>query len=109
MVDLHDDELHVLVQHTDTHTCLSVRGELDLSNADRLAQRLAAVAATGCGDVHVDLSLVGFCDSTGLKALIGAHRQLAAAGRHLVVVAPSEQVRHLLDITGLLDTLVPGG
>jgi anti-anti-sigma factor len=76
-----------------------VGGDLDLDGAPKLC---AAIENTALDEhVVVDLSGVGFCDSTGLKALMDAAREVAVRGRRLVVVAPQEgPVRRVLAMTG---------
>lgn len=72
-----------------------------MATAPYLSARLAPVVRDGSSDVKIDMSRVSFCDSTGLRALLIAHRQLKALGRDLAVVDPSVQVARLLDLTGL--------
>jgi anti-sigma B factor antagonist len=80
---------------------IEAHGELDLATAPRLAARLDALRSNGRpGRVLVDLSGVEFCDSTGLRALIGAAAELRAAGGRLAVSAPAGPVSRLLDVTG---------
>jgi anti-sigma B factor antagonist len=78
---------------------VDVTGELDLDGAPILCAAIESAAL----DEHVvvDLSRVGFCDSTGLKALLDAAREIAARGRRLVVVAPEDgPVRRVIAMTG---------
>jgi len=77
-----------------------VEGELDLSVADQLRQRLDA-AANDDVDVFVCLERCDFIDSTGIAAIIFAHKQLASRGRRLLVCGPSRQVSRILTVTGL--------
>ncbi len=53
----------------------------------------------------VDLTQLEFIDSTGLGALIGAHRRASERKGSLRIVAPEGQILRLLRITGLLDVL----
>jgi anti-sigma B factor antagonist len=68
-----------------------------------------AIAAAAHGRpprVLVDLAEVGFCDSTGLRALLGAAREVEArAGRLVVAVAPGGAVERVLEIAGLREFL----
>jgi len=78
-------------------------GEIDVSSVDLLARGLAAVPATD--SLVIDLAGVTFLDSTGLAALVVAHRRAAAAGRTLAVVNARGIVRRVLDITGMFPIL----
>jgi anti-anti-sigma factor len=44
-------------------------------------------------------------DSSGLRALIGAHQRAEAADRRLVITQPSSAVQRLIEISGLGDHL----
>ena len=76
-----------------------VAGEIDLSNSTQLGDALdsASVSATV---LVVDLAGVGFCDATGLRILLEAHRCCTARG-YLLRVVPSEAVARVIDLAGL--------
>lgn len=78
-------------------------GEIDMSSVDLLAWGLATAPATD--KLVIDLANVTFLDSTGVAALVVAHRRAAATGRKLVVVNARGIVRRVLDITGTFPTL----
>jgi anti-sigma B factor antagonist len=84
--------------------CREVRleGELDLSVAERLQQRLNAAAAEDV-DVLVCLEECDFIDSTGIAVIVLAHRLMAGKGRRLVVCHPSAEVNRVLALTGLVE------
>jgi len=82
---------------------MSVEGELDLYTAPRLHTELTAALS---GDnipscLVVDMSGVGFCDSTGMNVLLAAHRQACERGGDLALAAPRAPVRKILEVTGL--------
>jgi len=106
-VDLHDGDLRVFISHVGTRTRLEVGGEVDLATADQIAERLAMIAEFGGGDVDVDMSLVTFCDSTGLKVFLNAAQRLNGDGRALRLTRASDQVTRLLDLTGTHAVLMP--
>jgi len=78
---------------------LLLAGEIDSFTAPVLAERLAESGAV----TVVDLSGVTFLDSSGLRVLVEAHRVRAETGGSLRLRAPSTNVQHLLEISGLLD------
>jgi anti-sigma B factor antagonist len=86
---IHDPLITVTVSEADGVEMLDVCGELDLTSAESLTSALAAVTARV---VIVDLSRLGFIDSTGMRAIDLAHRRLAASGRKLLIVAPDESI-----------------
>ena len=80
---------------------LRLTGEVDLSNHEALGRVLAARAATGEGDVHVDVSALTFVDVQGLRTLVRAAAGLRG-GRRLVLDRPRPAMRRILRITGWL-------
>jgi anti-sigma B factor antagonist len=82
---------------------LVVVGEVDLQTAPVLRQRLAEAGGTGGGDVVVDLEGVGFLDSTGLNALLGARAALQRDGRQLRVERASTRVVRVFEVAGVAD------
>lgn len=82
-----------------------VVGDLVLSSAEPLAAAVDEALARGAGaTVGLDLSQIGFIDSSGLKALLDARARCADADRTLVLVSPSEPVVRLLSMVDLLRT-----
>ncbi len=85
---------------------LALTGELDLESAPVLATHVDRVRRDGVRRVLVDLTDLDFCDSTGLRALIGAASELRIAGGRLSVACPGGgPVARLLDLTGTRETL----
>lgn len=82
---------------------ISVRGELDLSTAPELEGPLEAALESGEGSVLIDLSQCEFIDSTGIALIVRAWQRLDSGenGRALVICSHNEQVRRVLEITGL--------
>lgn len=85
---------------------IAVRGELDLSTAPDLEGPLDDAISSGNVSMLVDLSECEFIDSTGIALIVRAWQQLdrdaegAGEGR-VVICSYNDQVRRVLDITGL--------
>jgi anti-anti-sigma factor len=81
---------------------ISVRGELDLSTAPGLEGPLNE-ALEDEGSVLIDLSQCEFIDSTGIALIVRAWQRLESGenGRALVICSSNDQVRRVLEITGL--------
>jgi anti-anti-sigma factor len=77
---------------------LVVSGEIDLSVAGRFAQELDSLVADTNAKGVVDLSGVGFIDSSGVRELLKAKK---AAGGELSLLTPSAPCRHVLEISGV--------
>jgi anti-sigma B factor antagonist len=69
---------------------IAMRGELDLATAPRLAVRIDAARRNGSRRLLIDLTTAEFCDSSGLRALIGCRQEVAAGGGRMVVAAHEE-------------------
>lgn len=82
---------------------ISVRGELDLSTAPELEGPLEQVLDGGEGSLLIDLSSCEFIDSTGIALIVRAWQRLGSGedGRDLVICSHNDQVRRVLEITGL--------
>lgn len=74
-------------------------GEVDFTSAGPVQSTLTSMILPG-GTVVADLTEVTFIDSSGLGALVQAHRTALERETRLVVVASSSVLR-LLRVTGL--------
>ena len=80
-------------------------GELDLSVADKFEAELRRAIANHAS-VFLDLSKVGFIDSTGMRALVVAAKQSSTNGDNLRISRSlSPAVERAFEVTGLADTL----
>lgn len=82
---------------------LSVRGEVDIASAPSLRQRLVEVIDDDTRLIAIDASEIGFMDSTGLGVLVGGLKRMRQQEGNLVVVSPSDSVRKIFEVTGLVD------
>lgn len=80
---------------------LSVHGELDLSVAGELDAAIARAVATA-DMVQLDLGDCTFVDSTAMKVMVKAARELRARDGELSVTNVQGDVERLFEITGLL-------
>ena len=97
-----DQPLKIVVSSEGDTVVVSLTGELDPHTVPLLADELDNAVAQGTTSVALDLSGLTFIDSSGLRVVIATHRQLEEAGGKLVLRAPSDTVRRLLELTGLL-------
>jgi anti-sigma B factor antagonist len=80
--------------------------EIDITNAGALRAALLEAAARGHGTFVVDMSLTRFCDSSGLQALVAAHRRARAEDGEVLLVIPAAAVLRVFAITGM-DRVIP--
>src|SRR5918992_6315414 len=81
-------------------------GELDLATAPRLCAALDAARIHRVKRLVIDLTGVDFCDSTGLRALLGASTELRVSGGRLAIAClPGGAVARLFDVVGARESL----
>jgi anti-anti-sigma factor len=101
-----DEALAVHESDADGIRLLEVFGELDLATAPKLCAALDAARVHRVKRLAIDLTGVDFCDSTGLRALLGASNELRVSGGRLAVAClPDGPVGRLFDIVGARETL----
>lgn len=83
----------------------TVRGELDMSTAPELEQKLDHALSDSTASIMLDLSECEFIDSTGIALIVRAWQRLDGGGNgggsRLVLCCINHQVRRLLKITGV--------
>jgi anti-anti-sigma factor len=82
---------------------LALAGELDLAVGPRFRELVQGAVADAPSLVVVDLEEVGFMDSTMLRELLRAHREVGEVGGAMVVAGAQSSVRRLLELTGTAD------
>ncbi len=87
---------------------VKVRGEIDLMTAGTLRDELVD-AVKQSPEVMVDLSEVGFLDSTGVRSLFDAYRAAGELGHRFYVSGSRQWVAKVLDVTGVGKLLAPPG
>lgn len=112
------EELSFGIRTSGEHVVLAVTGEIDVHTAPELRSQLLELVRAGRYDLVIDLSEVGFLDSTGLGVLIGALRRVQAHEGSITLIGARESVLKIFRVTGLtavfhihdsLDELIPVG
>lgn len=79
-----------------------LRGSLDLATSPSVRAALMEAASEDKHEIVVDLTQLEFLDSTGLGALIGAHRRALEHHGNVRLVVREGAISRLLNITGLM-------
>jgi anti-sigma B factor antagonist len=95
----------LVVTERDGWIVLAVTGELDVATAPRLRQEAVRLSTAGQHRLVIDLSGVGFLDSTGLGVIVGVLKRMRTHGGELVLAAAEPQVRKVFEITRMTDIL----
>jgi anti-sigma B factor antagonist len=80
--------------------------EIDIANAGLLVAELASACDSGAKVVVADMTHTTFCDASGARMLIVAHKRAAECGAELRAAVASARVRRVLVLLGL-DAVVP--
>jgi anti-sigma B factor antagonist len=78
---------------------LSLRGEFDLAGEPLFMRELGAAELKNPRRLVIDLSELGFLDSTGLWALLRARENAHVAGRELVLRRGPDAVHRVFELT----------
>ena len=81
-------------------------GEIDIATAPAIRRILLAAISGGNVHLAVNMSGVTFIDAAGIGVLVAAANRARQAGGGLSLLAPSRQVRRLLDVLHL-DAILP--
>jgi anti-sigma B factor antagonist len=101
------DDFHVTVASlTSSLALVSVSGEIDLYTAERVQRGIGEATAVGADTVLLDLSGVGFIDSTALGVIVQENKRLEGRGHALILVTNDPRTVRVLEVTGL-DRVLP--
>lgn len=80
--------------------------EIDIANAGQLVAELASACDSGASVVVADMTRTTFCDASGARMLVMAHKRAIESGVELRAAVASPRVRRVLSLLGL-DSIVP--
>ncbi|MGW6735435.1 STAS domain-containing protein [Streptomyces sp. NPDC055013] len=89
------------VEDREGWTVVVLAGEVALPLAPALRGTVDVLISEGRSRIVLDLGQVTFMDSTGLGVVVYGLRRAEADGGRLRLAGPGDQVRRLLDLTGL--------
>ena len=97
--------LHITRASKPDEAVIRVEGELEMATASRMRDELQRAMATSQQRIVVDLRALDFLDSTGMHALVEAHKKCESSNRSLTLLLDTGPVHRSLDVCGLLDVL----
>jgi anti-sigma B factor antagonist len=84
-------------------TVIELAGRLIVDEGDRrFSEQIAVLVSAGNLNLLVDLRNVTYIDSGGVGALVAMYLHVFKRGGRLKLLRPTERVRRVLEITGLL-------
>lgn len=94
-------DLSITTTSNDATRLVSVTGEVDVSNADKLREAVDEALGSTPSRVEVDLAETSYIDSTGIGVLVGAATRASEAGIAFEVANPQHNVRRVLGLLGV--------
>jgi anti-sigma B factor antagonist len=79
---------------------IAVSGRVDAATAPQFEAQLLELIAEGRLRIVIDLADLDYINSAGLRALLVAGKRLKPQGGRLLLAAPREPVRQVLQISG---------
>ncbi|HEY8583167.1 MAG TPA: STAS domain-containing protein [Capillimicrobium sp.] len=105
MTEFPQPKFEVAEETLDDETAvLTASGEIHVSTAPELSERLNAVLGAGRTRLVLDFSEIEFIDSTGLSVLLNGLRRLTRRHGALALVCTNPTVLRLFEITRLDST-----
>jgi anti-sigma B factor antagonist len=95
-----DDLVGMQVEQADGDVVVvRLTGELDIATAERMGRQIAEAVPSTARGVVIDMTHLGFMDSSGVSMLFGLARRVGSRRQELRVVAvPGHPVARVLEI-----------
>ena len=86
---------------------IRISGEIDHHTSDKIRQAIEReVLRSGAINIAFDFGRVSFMDSSGIGMIIGRYKTAKALGGNLIIYDVNEQVRRLIDMSGLASLII---
>lgn len=104
MSDAGPSGVPIVLLHEDADICLvEVTGDVDAHTCARFEQDAQEALTSSSRSIVMDLSGVGFIDSSGIRALLNLQSESQSSSKRLVLRNISPSIRRVLDLVGLAD------
>ena len=98
---IEDRGLTIEVRHEPDRVVLMLEGELDVENAGTLDDQLLLAEGSDAGQIVLDLRLLRFIDSSGLRSILLATKRSREDSNRLGVMRGDGDVARLLKLTAI--------
>ena len=96
------NDVQVSVETEGDRVCLSISGDVDLSNAAAVETQLTTAIPNWASAVELDLREVTYLDSAGLQVVFALTVKLRRLQIDLRIVAPEDSpARHAIEMAGM--------
>ncbi len=93
-------------EHTNEKFYLMAQGHIGAWEACELQVELNKALDSKSALLVLDMSLVNFLSSAGIRVLLGTYKKAPSAGMKFCVACPSEAVKHVLWMSALDEMLL---
>ncbi len=94
-------QLKILEEQGEDAVTIRLFGEVDISTAQELKERLYSVVDEKKTNLRIDCSNLDYIDSMGLGVLVGVLKRVRQGGKNIYVSNLKEGIRKLFLITSL--------
>jgi len=95
--------LEIKTKKIGKHTLVHLNGRLDITHSDEVEAKLANDVQSGDGDIVINLELISYISSSGIRIFVGMVRELDKQGRKLKLCCITPPVKKVFDVVELLD------
>lgn len=79
---------------------IDISGDVVASNAQALKEEASSLSEKGCNHILLEMSKVGFLDSTGLSVCMTIYEMLNKKSGMLVMTRANDAIKKVLRVTG---------
>lgn len=83
-------------------TVVTIKGDLDGNSAPRAMEEIMVWVKPECR-ILLEMSLVGFMSSIGLRTMLNLKRQTAGVNGEFILVGVSQEIQDTMSVTGFSD------
>jgi anti-sigma B factor antagonist len=98
-------ELKVATFLSDGIETVELFGELDIATVETLRVALEMLDLDGALNLRIDMTRLGFLDSSGISVLVGACKRVRSSGGTFSVTCTNGPVRRAIEVSGLVEYL----
>jgi anti-sigma B factor antagonist len=102
---VHERSLKISAYEEPDRHVLTLGGELDMAGAPAFEDAAMRLCDMGAQELLVDISDVGFIDSTGIRAILAVKASCEQRSCEFSMTHGRENVDHLFELTRLIDRL----
>lgn len=102
-----EPSLTISTRHIPAGPVLALAGDLDHATAGSLRTALDTLALAPGQALTLDLTALGFCDSSGITVLLAAHSRAHAQAAEFILSNVPPATARILNLLGLTEILLP--